>query len=220
MRANCTSNHILQEPRTIDYIKMNKRSRNARRGVSPIIANLIIIAIAVVGSTITAVFAQGLVNTAQISGYPIIEFFQFDGFDARDAIQLKSQIGKNLSRQMSGAFVNDGVKGKGERVVAYVKNNSVQEILISEVRLGGKVFDYTPSSNKWVPLGYYSILTDISPIEKLSQKEIPIIPAGKEVIIVFGLDDNTKIGRNLQFKITTSNGNVITGTIRTGEQKG
>ena len=192
----------------------------SRRAISPVIATLVLIAIAVVGGTITFVFAQELLNTSQISGYPAIEFFQLHGFDARDSIQLKSHIGNNLSTDMSGPFVDDGRKGKEERIVAYLQNMGLRDIVIKEIRLGGVEFYYWPSSTWFVPGDHYSILVDISPTENLSQQTIPIIPAGREVIIVFALEDYTKLERNLQLKITTTNGNIVVDTLRTGRNDG
>ncbi len=192
----------------------------SRRAISPVIATLVLIAIAVVGGTITFVFAQELLNTSQISGYPAIEFFQLHGFDARDSIQLKSHIGNNLSTDMSGPFVDDGRKGKEERIVAYLQNMGLRDIVIKEIRLGGVEFYYWPSSTWFVPGDHYSILVDISPTENLSQQTIPIIPAGREVIIVFALEDYTKLERNLQLKITTTNENIVVDTLRTGRNDG
>ncbi len=192
----------------------------SRRAISPVIATLVLIAIAFVGGTITFVFAQELINTSQISGYPAIEFFQIHGFDARDTIQLKSHIGNNLSTDMSGPFSNDGKKGKEERIVAYVQNMGLRDILIKEMRLGGVEFNYWPSSTSFIPGGFYSILIDISPKENLSQQTIPIIPAGREVIIVFTLEDYTKLERDLQLRITTTNENIIVDNVRTGRNDG
>ena len=192
----------------------------SRRAIAPVIATLVIIAITFVGGTITFVFAQELLNTSQISGYPKIEFFQLHGFDARDSIQLKTHIGNNLSTDMSGPFVNDGRKGKEERIVAYVQNMGLKDIVIKDIRLGGVEYSYWPSSTWFVPGNYYSILVDISPVENLSQQTIPIIPAGREVVIVFALEDYTKLERNLQLKITTTNGNIVVDTLRTGRNEG
>jgi len=121
---------------------------------------------------------------------------------------------------MSGPFVDDGRKGKEERIVAYLQNMGLSDIVIKEMRLGGVEFTYWPSSTWFVPGNYYSILVDISPTENLSQKTIPILPAGREVIIVFALEDYTKLERNLQLKITTTNGNIVVDTLRTGRNSG
>jgi len=43
---------------------------------------------------------------------------------------------------------------------------------------------------------------------------------GKIVTIVIGLDQNIKIGRDSQFNLKTTNGNVIVGTINIGQQAG
>lgn len=188
----------------------------SRRAISPLISSMLIIVMAVIGGTITFVFAQELTNSSQVSGYPEIEFFQIHGFDARDTLQLRSHLGKNLSADMSGPFSSDGKKGKSERIIAYIQNMGVKDILIKEMRLGGIEFHYFASPSYFVPEGFYSILTDISPTEKLSEEKIPKLPAGRDVIIVFSLEDYTKLERSLQLKITTSNENVIVKNVITG----
>jgi len=47
----------------------------------------------------------------------------------------------------------------------------------------------------------------------------PQLEPGKEATLVFSLDTSVKIGRDLQFKLTTENGFTVTHIIRTGEQK-
>lgn len=198
---------------------MRMRDGLTRRAVSPVIANLIIIAIAVVGGTVTFVFAQGLVNSSQVSGEPVIEFVEVIGYDARDAPQLQSTSGDILSIQMSGAFNDDGLKGKDERIIVYLQNNSVDKVTIADLRLGGVVFNYSPSDNTWIPLGTYGILTRSSP-EELSDLPVAEIPPGGETSIVFALEDYVKTGRDLQLRLATTHGNIFVGTILTGQQRG
>jgi len=45
----------------------------SRRAVAPVIATLLLVAIAVVGGSIVFVFSQGFFSSAQISGAPQIE---------------------------------------------------------------------------------------------------------------------------------------------------
>ena len=90
---------------------MTKIFRSHSRAVAPVVANVILIAIAVMGGTITLVFAQGFTSSTQISGYPQIELIQIPGFDGRDAAHLEVHDGNYISAQMSGNFVDDGKKG-------------------------------------------------------------------------------------------------------------
>jgi translation elongation factor EF-Tu-like GTPase len=46
------------------------------------------------------------------------------------------------------------------------------------------------------------------------------IQPGQQATIVIQLDDNVKVGRDTQFKLTTANGAVFVGTIIAGQQSG
>ena len=196
---------------------MTKIFRSHSRAVAPVVANVILIAIAVMGGTITLVFAQGITNSTQISGYPQIELIQIPGFDGRDAAHLEVHDGNYISAQMSGAFVDDGIKGKLERLVIYVKNDSPNTITISELSIAGDVFGYSNPPTSWIPLGTYAILPHTSP-EKLLQNPSPQILSGQEVTIICSLDDAIKLDRSFQFRIVTENGSIWLGTIKTGVQ--
>ena len=62
---------------------MSKQNKlTSRRAVAPVIATLLLVAIAVVGGSIVFVFSQGFFSSAQISGAPQIESMQIVGYDA------------------------------------------------------------------------------------------------------------------------------------------
>jgi len=66
-----------------------KRTRK-HRAVAPVIATLLMVAIAVVGGSIIFVFSQGFFSQAQISGTPTIELIKIVGYDARDVTTLQT----------------------------------------------------------------------------------------------------------------------------------
>jgi len=65
----------------------------SRRAVAPVIATLLLVAIAVVGGSIVFVFSQGFFSSAQISGSPTIESLKFTGYDASDGVTLENHDG-------------------------------------------------------------------------------------------------------------------------------
>jgi len=178
------------------------------------------VAIAVVGGTIIFVFSQGFFNQAQVSGTPTIELVKILGYDARDIANLDAHDGLTMTAVDSSDPTIQG-KNVGERIIVYVKNDSVQQILFSEVRLGGTVYtyntvdpilDFTPGTG-----GNYGILnnyTDMIP------SPIGIDPAGKTIGIIFELNDNFPIGRDTQFKMITTNGAVFVSTVVMGQSIG
>ncbi len=71
---------------------LGKRTRK-HRAVAPVIASLLMVAIAVVGGTIIFVFSQGFFNQSQVSGTQKIESVKIIGYDARDVAKLTAHDG-------------------------------------------------------------------------------------------------------------------------------
>jgi len=200
-------------------ITLGKRTRK-HRAVAPVIATLLMVAIAVVGGTIIFVFSQGFFNQAQISGTPTIESVKILGYDARDVTNLDAHDGIQMTATGSDA-ANQG-KNIDEYVVVYLKNDSSGQVLFSEIRLGGTVYnyvfpgdilDYTAGTGS----GTYAVL-DNSTDSILDQAGVA--QPGETVGILFDLNDNFPIGRDTQFKLTTTNGAVFVGTVVMGQNAG
>ena len=98
-----------------------KELKSNHRAVAPVIATLLMVAIAVVGGTIIFVFSQGFFSSSQISGTPQIEAMEIVGYDATDSAQL---IGHEDTVMLaaSGGVANNA-KTAGERIAVYVKND-------------------------------------------------------------------------------------------------
>ena len=103
-----------------------KELKTSHKAVAPVIATLLMVAIAVVGGTIIFVFSQGFFSSSQISGTPQIEAVKIEGYDARAIINLQMHNG-NLMVATSGD--TDSNVEVNERVAVYVTNNSVQKIV-------------------------------------------------------------------------------------------
>ncbi len=199
-----------------------EKSRNCRsthRAVSPIIATLLLVAIAVVGGTIIFVFSQGFFNQAQISGTPIIELVKILGYDARDVANLNAHDGTVMTVASSDSSTLG--KNVGERVLVHIKNDSVGRVTFSEIRLGGTVYQYntvdpipvfTPGTG-----GTYGVLTNST---HMITDQAGLMQPGETVGIIIDLNDNFPVGRDIQFKLTTTNGAVFLDTVVMGMSKG
>jgi len=193
---------------------------NSRHGaVAEVIATILLVSIAVVGGTIIFVFSQGFFNQAQISGTPAIESVKFLGYDARDVVNLIASNG--FAMTVASGDPNTQGKNVGERVIVYIKNDSVERILFSEVRLGGEVYQYntvdpipvfTPGTG-----GTYGVLTNST---HMITDQAGLVKPGKAVGIIIDLNDNFPVGRDTQFKLTTTNGAVFVGTVVMGQNIG
>jgi len=194
-----------------------------RRGLAPVIANLLLIAIAVVGGTITVVFAQGNYNS-QIIGGPDIDFLQILGYDTRDSCTLALFGGFEIPCGLAGEGLEDyGVRSYDERIAVYIVNHSPKKVLLSEVMFGGIV--YSPTSSDYLTLwddnvefvpGQHAIMDNGNSLLIAKNHELQ---AGQTVTVVLDLESSFKVGRTAQMRITTGNGAVYVSDITIGEYK-
>ena len=206
-----------------------KELKSNHRAVAPVIATLLMVVIAVVGGTIIFVFAQGFFSSSQISGTPQIEAMSVVGYDATDSDNLIAHEGSTL---LGKGGVADNKKAADERIAVYVTNDSVQKITISQIRFSGSLYNMT--TNTLGAIGDYVLAGSVNPADgeyvivlnpssgislDLAASQGEIQP-GQTVTILIGLDQNIKIGRDSQFNLKTTNGNVVVGTINIGQQSG
>ncbi len=206
-----------------------KELKSNHRAVAPVIATLLMVAIAVVGGTIIFVFSQGFFSSSQISGTPQIEALSVVGYDATDSDDLIAHEGSTLSAK---GGVADNTKAADERIAVYVTNDSVQKITISQLRFSGALYNMT--TNTGGAIGDFAVAGSVNPADgeyvivlnpsagislNLAASQGEIQP-GQTVTILIGLDQNIKIGRDSQFNLKTTNGNVVVGTINIGQQSG
>lgn len=188
-----------------------------RPAVSPVIATIILLGVAAVGSSITGVFAQEALNKWQIGGYPTVELVKFTGFDARDSKNIEAHNAPIAKPSLVATYHNDGVKGKKEVITVFVKNEGTKIVTLKEVSLGGSIYGFS-NPPFTIPFGKYAIIQMNYPAAVVLSSA-PQLEPGKEATLVFSLDSNVKLGRDLQFKLTTQKGFIVTQTVRTGEQK-
>jgi flagellin-like protein len=210
---------------------MSKQNKlTSRRAVAPVIATLLLVAIAVVGGSIVFVFSQGFFSSAQISGAPQIESMQIVGYDARDVAALQLHDG-----QTSG--VVDGVLNDGlvptERIAIYVQNQGVAKASLTEVRFAGTVYNYAVVGANTALEDYNAVGGFINQDEfvivsrsnagaaaSISTATNPELQPGQIGTIYLELDETLKEGRDAQIKLTTANGAVFVGTVIAGQQSG
>jgi len=199
---------------------LGKRTRK-QRAVAPVIATLLMVAIAVVGGTIIFVFSQGFFNQAQVSGTPTIESVKILGYDARDVAKLTAHDGLQMSVDGSDATAQG--KNVGEYVVVYIKNDSSGQVLFAEIRLGGATYDYIVAPVGGI-VAYGSAVSGKYAVMDNSTHSIVdqagVAQPGETIGIIFNLSDNFPIGRDTQFKLTTTNGAVFVGTVVMGQNAG
>jgi len=203
-----------------------KRTRK-HRAVAPVIATLLMVAIAVVGGSIIFVFSQGFFSQAQISGTPTIELIKIVGYDARDVTSLQTHQGGLMLLAGSGGDA-DSASEQHERIAVYLKNDSVQKMLIAELRFGGTVYTYantatldTQGALSSIPGGTYDVwLTEDGILDVMLTEGAAELQPGQTATTILALDTDFKTGRDTQFKLTTTNGAVFVGTVVIGQVAG
>ena len=209
--------------------KQNKLT--SRRAVAPVIATLLLVAIAVVGGSIVFVFSQGFFSSAQISGAPTIELLQINGYDATDVDNLQLHDGGLIDQGaltvLSGA-PNDGLL-TGERVAIFVTNQDVSQAALTEVRFAGSVYTYAtqaaletfdadvvllPNSFTILERGVAGAVADVS------QNPTAVLQPGQQATLLLELEQDVSFGRDAQIKLTTANGAVFVGTVVAGQLSG
>ena len=211
------------------FVQFNITSQNfysSKRAVAPVIATLLLVAIAVVGGSIIFVFAQDYFSQTQVSGVVEPEYIEIFSFDGRDTSPLQAHDGLDLL-PVNCCGVDDGIKSPDERIVIHVQNNSAKPVTISELRFGGSVFQYVTTNQlgNWIadPIGpqqgEYVIMTgnDGTNNGDILQESSATIPAGGIVSLVLDLDKTIPLGRDVQVKLTSTNGNVFVSTILVGK---
>jgi len=207
-----------------------KELKTSHKAVAPVIATLLMVAIAVVGGTIIFVFSQGFFSSSQISGQPQIEAVTILGYDARAVTNIIMHDG-NPMFDTSGD--GDSNVQAGERVAVYITNDSVQKIVLGEITFGG--VEYTFKNVNAAGMGNWDtvIATELLPTNyTILARTIPggpdillnegagEIKPGQTATLILDLESDMRIGRSSQFKLTTSNGNVFVGTASVGQQSG
>jgi len=230
-------------------LQTKEQKMTSRRAVAPIIATLLLVAIAVVGGSIIFVFSQGFFSSAQISGAPQIESLELLGYDMTDGAVLIMHDGFCTSGGIIDDITDpcdvlvdyDGAAGDGlltgDRFALYVQNQSVQDVTITEILLAGAEYEYvatapavgdqvaayTPGGGDAIlDDGEYYIVTKGDVLVAAFLKSTPqatLLP-GEEVTLLFAIEDNVPIGRDVQLKLTTANGAVFVTTLIAGQQSG
>jgi len=211
-----------------------------RRGVAPVIATLLLVAIAVVGGSIIFVFAQGFFSDSQVSGTPKIELVKIIGYDARDVVKVKAHDGIEIEGEKGKDCrgITDGKINTDERIAIYLQNNSAEEVYFSEIRISGVVYDFTTyttipppfSIGRWdmdnvkPQPGEYVLLAGHNATKgegsDLIQNPSPKMEPGEIITILVDMDITYNLPRDAQFKLTTTNGAVYVSTIIMGQSSG
>jgi len=201
-------------------IKANTIGKS-RRAVAPIIATLLMVAIAVVGGILIFVFTQGFFTDTQI-GAPTLESLEIYGYDARDANSLTIHSGESLTLN---AGQPDSILDDGDAFVLYVRNRGTSLVAIDSVRVYGEKFeiDTLAACSTTVPGNqkFLMIVGKDADANALADCALgaAIGPGDDGTILIRyeeDLNGEVKLGRPISVNVHTANGGVFSKQIQNG----
>ena len=197
-----------------------------RKAVAPIIATLLLVAIAVVGGIIVFVWASGIFGSTAGTALPTAESMQLIGYDARDVADLTGFTtgGPQVDNAQTGSNNKLAITAgaTGEFVVLKIRNTGTAEMLINKVVIMSvdHTWDSDTASATDVPGdGLFEVYTKLS--GNAASKSTPSIASGEDARIAVklsaSLPDDVSVGRNLQMKIKTEQGSTFNFFLVTGQ---
>ena len=116
--------------------KLQTLRKSERRAVAPIIATLLMVAIAVVGGILIFVFTQGFFEDSSISSSPTNDTFKVVGYDARDKADLENALGDEDDCDACGEDQTGSLKD-GDIALIYIRNTGEANMTLERVKVFG-----------------------------------------------------------------------------------
>lgn len=205
--------------------------KHARRAVAPIIATLLMVAIAVVGGILIFVFAQGFFTDTNI-GTPNIESLEIFGYDSRDTANLFSHLAFDANSDgtiadgeglMTG--IGSGTAGSladADEFVVYIRNKGAGPVTIDTVKVYGAEYAWAGAAT--LPTAKKFSLTTNGGDAAADQTSSPVLEPGQEATLIISYEEDTngkiKIGRPIPVVIITGSGATFTKQLQNGVQLG
>ena len=208
--------------------KIHDRIRS-RRAVAPIIATLLMIAIAVVGGVMIYVFTQGFFGNSSISTSPSVDTITMSGYDMREIDGALTGITNhaNLHLVGTGDTAITGLKDDGEAGTIFLRNVGQKSYSISKLEVNGVSLSFAGAVNP--AAGEYAINTP--PTTAVCdnvclvafQPANTILPGEEATLIVAfenagGVDNTAAQGRTIPIKITSASGSVYNFNVVVGSK--
>jgi flagellin-like protein len=184
--------------------KLLKRSKQ-HRAVAPIIATLIMVAIAVVGGVMVYVFTQGFFTGTQTQA-PTTDAVSLTGYDAREVVAAAGPPITGVTNH-NGVAINFGdtltTDGKiaAEEITLHVKNLGTSDVTLSKVEVNFVAYTYAAAP----AAGNYAILTGAGAGTAGTN-----LPAGQEATLILSMSAPVAAGASIPIELVTGSGSTFT----------
>lgn len=193
----------------------------SRKAVSPIIATLILVAIAVVGGVMVFLFTQGYISSSSTKG-PSIETVTMTGYDLRETsasvLLLTDQLGTGITGVVDpAASASNNIKNLGEPGVIYIKNIGSAAVVISKIVVNGRSWSSvqttaiaTPYTSATVgQVNVYKVILPTDVKTTLAAVTTISLNPGEEATLVGQFGSDSSSGTTVAVEIATSGGNAF-----------
>lgn len=203
-----------------------------RRSVAPVIATLLMVAIAVVGGMLVFVFAQDFFTATDSMTGPTIEILQIFGYDARDLATGASGIENDEGVVCTVGGAIGGDLEDQDAIALYVRNLGSNDVIISDVSVynNKQTINASGTLTATFPLAGSFVVIATAACAAGPAGSSTIIGAGQDatIIVAIGIgpdgfdaaEEKIKLGRPIFVKIETSSGNIFAKQIVNGRQVG
>ena len=189
----------------------------SRKAVAPIIATLLMKAIAVVGGVMIYVFTQGFFGNSSISASPTVDTITMSGYDMREIIPATGPpVVGVLTHELTAVEFGDANTGDGklsaEDGVIYIRNVGQKPYSISKLEVNGKQLSFESDSSDF-GAGEFALYTAADASDTTVSDDFhtaqTILP-GEEgsILISFDTDNESAAGRTIPVRITSAGGSV------------
>lgn len=206
---------------------MFTKTDNERRGVAPIIATLLMVAIAVVGGILIFVFAQGFFSGTSDLEVGGNEALQLTGYDTRDIASLKFHNGTLTAVAVNGAA--DGkLDATGDAFALYLRNAGTKPVTITAIECNSithGTFSATVTYGTTAPAATAFALETVPSSTGNAASDADAEIAGGEqgtLIIRYGgtaTTDDLQNGRNMNCKVYTQGGSEFSIPVAIGKRE-
>ncbi len=220
---------------------MNFARRKLHKGVAPIIATLLLIAITVIGGVMIYLFTQGFFGNS-ISALPTADTIVMSGYDMRE-IKGNPPCNNPHHPATRGVTTHEGliichgdktnaINGKVDQEAGtiFIRNVGQKPYTILKLEVNGRVLDFKTQDNDIKNnagvFGIYTVPDTKTPTADTTLREAATILAGQEgtLVVTFdgsgtATDNSVANGRMIPIKLTSSSGSVYNFNVIIGEKK-
>lgn len=202
-------------------VRLGKLVSGKHGAVAPIIATLLMVAIAVVGGVLIYTYTQGFFSGTQTTG-TTTDIITMTGYDSRERVLATGGGDGNVNAtgyviSRIGDYGTGDGKAVHEHTTLFLKNAGTKDTTITKFEVNG--LTYTASTSTTAPTANPSSSTGANPVggQYIILRNTAVyttatgttLPQGEEVTVIIGFASGSgaTAGKTINVEVTTTGGN-------------